>query len=320
MKVSERLPVGTDAILQAMIWSLVLPAIEARLAACGLNPARRFLDEITGRSTTSLVVEDPYFTRRLNRKVLWPAACGLFALNEHGAASTGHGNRRVTLETLVVLGGGRIEPVAAAFDAAALQAGARGFGLADTSINLRRGQLARVIRDEIREPVLQIGRVVASQTCDLLLLGGDGTRLPVLHETMLAALPVAASRIIDLNRHLNRAAAEAMGGKPMLNAAQMLPALASALERRNLLEVSGFGPRALQLLQAGSPSERQRAALASELSRAEISMTQRALNAPVSAAVRADAAERPRERPDENTGERLATIGGRPGAIPTQGG
>jgi hypothetical protein len=252
IKVSERLPVGTDAAAQALIWSMVLPAIESALEAAGLVPARHFLDEITGRSTTSLLVEDPYFTRRLNRKVLWPASRGLLALDEHGASSTHAGNRSIALGTLVELGGGRLDGIANVFETAALQAGAQNFHLADTEIALPRGAVGRLIADEMHDTVAQVSRVVTAHACDVLLLAGDGTRLPAMRRAVLAALPIAASRIIDLNSTLNRSTAQAIGSVALLAPATVMPAIAAALERRNSLAVSGLGADALRLLAAPS--------------------------------------------------------------------
>ena len=265
VQVSERLPVGTDTALQSLIWTLVLPAIEDQLSHAGLNPARHFLDEITGRSTTSLIVEDPYFTRRLNRKVLWPAARGLFALNEFGAASGAFGNRCVTLGTLVELGGGRLEGVAAAFDTTALQAGARGFALAATKLDLNRGEIGRIIRTEMRECVQQIGRAIAGLSCDLMLMGGEGTRLPALRDEVLAVLPVPASRIVDLNTYANQSASDAMGPTAAFTAAALLPSLATAFDRRHMLELSGLGSQALHQialapLKDANPTQRALAA------------------------------------------------------------
>ncbi len=251
IKVSERVPVGTDAAAQALIWSLILPAIEAALEASGLNPARHFLDEITGRSSTSLLVEDPYFTRRLNRKVLWPAARGLLALDEHGAAGAAAGNRTIALGTLVALGGGRLDGVAQIFEAAALQAGAHDFQLAHAAIQLPRGAVDKLIALEMQDTVAQVSRVVAQHACDVLLLAGDGTRLPALRRAVLAALPVAASRIIDLNTHLNRSALAALGPAALQSSASLMPAIAAALERRNSLAASGLGASALR--QLGAP-------------------------------------------------------------------
>ncbi len=255
VKVSERLPVGTDAAMQALIWSMILPAIERHLEVAGLKPARHFLDEITGRSTTSLLIEDPYFTRRLNRKVLWPAARGLLALDEHSAMSASDGNRVVSLATLVKLGGGRLDEVAQAFEAAGLQAGAQRFDLASAEIPLRRGAIEILIAREMQDTIAQLSRVVAAYECDVLLLAGEGTRLPSLRRAVLAALPIAASRIIDLNTRQNRSAAEAFGAATLPSPATVMPAIAAALDRRNSLEASGFGPRALRLLGAPASTE-----------------------------------------------------------------
>jgi hypothetical protein len=248
IQISERLPVGTEAAMQALIWSMILPAIERHLTAAGLTPARHFLDEITGRSSTSLLIEDPYFTRRLNRKILWPAARGLFALNEHGAQSVEHGNRAVSLALLVALGGGRLEPVSDAFDVAALQAGARDFKLGDATVALKRNVLSRLIASEMQDTIGQVCKVVAAQACDLVLLGGEGARLPALKDAVLAALPVAASRLIDLTRRTNRTATDALGTAALTHPAAMMPAIAVALERRNSLESSGFGAHAMRRL------------------------------------------------------------------------
>ena len=292
VQLQERLPIGTDAALQALIWSLVLPAIERHLEMAGLVPARHFLDEITGRSATSLLVEDPYFTRRLNRKILWPAANGLFSINQHGAASLSYGNRSVSLATLVELGGGRMDGIAAAFDAAALQAGARGFTLDTTKIALERGELAHIIGAEMLDCVQQISRIVAGHSCDLLLLGGDGTRLSPVRDAVLAALPVPASRIIDLNLYANHAASEAVGDGGFVPTAVMLPAIASALDRRQLLEASGFGSIAMTRLALAPPTDDGNA--------------QRAISAPL-----------PRDDVKDRGNDRVAA--GRAGSLPAKG-
>jgi hypothetical protein len=254
IKVSERVPVGTDVAAQAMIWSMILPAIERHLEAAGLRPAIHFLEEITGRSMSSLLVEDPYFTRRLNRKVLWAAAHGLCELHANAALSASDGNRCVKLGTLVALGGGRLDGLAEIFDAAALQAGARDFQLAATEIPLKRNSIADLIVRAMNATAEQICGVVATHNCDVLLLGGEGARMPAVQGAMLAQGPVAANRMIDLHTRLNRSSVAVLGAAGAQAPATMLPAIAVALERRNRLAASGLGAKALRLLGATSPA------------------------------------------------------------------
>jgi hypothetical protein len=251
---AERIPIGTDAIVQALIWATVLPSIERALESAGLKPARQFLDEITGRSTTSLMIEDPYFIRRFNRKVLWPAARGLMALEQHGAASLAHGNRAIALAEAVELGNGRLYGVAGVFDSAALQAGARDFSLAATALPLRRDALATLIAHEVRAVASSVADLIQSESCDLLLLSGSGLHLPSVRATMLAASPLLPSRVIDLTSRPNRSAASALGTDPALISAALLPALAVASERRDILALSGFNARALRRLGRGPAS------------------------------------------------------------------
>ncbi len=245
---TERLPVGTDAAIQAIIWSIVLPAIEQGLDAAGLYPARRFLDEITGRSTTSLLIDDPYFIRRFNRKVLWPAARALLDLDAEAAASASYGNRAVSLATLVALGDGRLDGVSGIFDAAALAAGAPDFSLAETRIPLGRGRLASLISHEMREVSGELSRLVQGENCDLFLLAGDGMRLPSLRDALVAAIPLAPSRIVDLAVRPNRTGVEALGGTVPMISATLMPAIAAALQQRDTLATSGFSAGTLRRL------------------------------------------------------------------------
>jgi hypothetical protein len=104
----------------------------------------------------------------------------------------------------------------------------------------------------MQDTVAQVSRVVGAHTCDVLLLAGDGTRLPAMRRAVLAALPVAASRIIDLNATLNRSAIAALGPAALQAPATMMPAIAAALERRNSLASSGLGASALR--QLGAPT------------------------------------------------------------------
>ena len=162
----------------------------------------------------------------------------------------------MTLSTLVQLGGGRTDGVAAAFDAAALQAGARGFILAATKLDLNRGEVARIIRAEMHDCIEQVGRAVASNACDLLLAGGEGMRLPSVAAEMLSVLPVPASRLVNLDTYVNHTAAEAFGQLAPPATAALLPALATAFDRRHLLEASGLGARSLQLIALAPPEPR----------------------------------------------------------------
>lgn len=232
---SDRTPVGGERVIDAILESHILVAIENSLAAAGMLDARRFLLNLMAGG------DDPgnatHFGRRLFTKILKPAAIGVFetyaAMPRRGA----EGLRRFRLDGLVAAGGGRLEPLSAQFDAAAAQAGATGFRLAAVSFEIGRRQVQKIVASELWPTVNAMADAVLDCESDILLMAGDLAELPDLLDHVISLGAVPAGRIVVLG-HAGQGAGDVPAGTR--NSTQDRAVLGAYMASRNLLETDGF--------------------------------------------------------------------------------
>jgi len=201
---SERAAHGAARIVDAIVETVILPAISRGIAAAGLADPERFLDELgnsvgsgaggmTGAGTGSASL-----ARRLVAKALRPAARHMFGHLAFVARRSGYGVARTRLEGLVAAGGGVLDGLASEFDRRAQAAGARGFALGAVEIESSRHMLDALFEREFDAAMLGIADVVAAADCDLLLVGGDLGAMPDVVDRLVGASPVPPGRITVL--------------------------------------------------------------------------------------------------------------------------
>lgn len=191
---TDRTGTGGDRVVDAICELYVLGAIKKRLAGCGLADPDGFVQEYV-----SADCDQPgavHHGRRLYSKVLRPAAGGLFETYVSMPARGAEGVRRYRLDHLVASGGGRLDPVAAHFEAAAAAAGAAGFQLATIALDIGRRNIQKLVESELWPIVNAMTDAIQTSDSDVLLMGGDLAQLPDLLDQVLARRPVPAGRIV----------------------------------------------------------------------------------------------------------------------------
>ena len=252
---SDRTAVGGERVIEAILENHILAAIEHGLAACGLADARGFLLGLIAGS------DDPSSTnplgKRLFTKVLKPAAIGVFETYVDMPRRGAEGLRRFRIDGLVAAGGGRLDPIATQFDAAAHAAGASNFQLGAVFFDIGRRQVQRIVATELWPTVNAMAGAIHDTECDILLMAGDLAGLPDLLDHVLSLAPVPAGRIVVLG---NAGAGRQTGSKDRSQTHDRA-VLGAYMASRNLLEAGGFSLVTRDLAQTLADGGRQHASL-----------------------------------------------------------
>ena len=231
---ADRTGAGGERVIEAIVETHILPAISARLAACGVSDAHSFiLSFIAGGQDEG--VANPA-GKRFVTKILRPAAIGVFETYAGMPRRGAEGLRHFQLDTLVAAGGGRIDPLAAQFDAAAAAVGATRFSLSSVSFEVGRRHVQRLVETELWPMVSAMTDAIHSSECDILLMGGDLAHLPDLLDHVLLRAPVPAGRIVVLDSSSTVSNLDASERNRIHDAA----VVGAYMANRNLLAADGF--------------------------------------------------------------------------------
>ncbi|MEQ1696233.1 MAG: virulence factor SrfB [Hyphomicrobiaceae bacterium] len=261
---ADRTGFGGDRVIDAIAHNHILAAIEAKLSSCGLDDAQDFmLDYLAGGDDPSGPNQNG---KRFLTKILRPAATGVFDTYANTPARGAEGLRRYRLDHLVALGGGRLDPAAVHFEAAATAAGAINFHLGTISLDVGRRHIKRLVETELWPMVNAMTDAIQNSESDLLLMGGDLAQLPDLLDHVLSRGPVPAGRIVvrDSNTGTQPASQTAASSstKPTRSTTHDTALLGAYMASRNMLVSEGFSLAAGNITQALSSEQRAQPSLA----------------------------------------------------------
>ena len=231
---TNRTPVGGERVSDAIIEYYILPAIERGLLDAGVTDSRHFLMDLLAPSDND---SQGLLGKRLFAKVLKPAASRVFELYGAMPRRGAEGLRRFKMGELVSAGGGRLDPVASQFNAAALAAGGRGFDLASVAFEIGRRQVQLLVKTELWPAISAMATTIQVSEADILIIAGELAQLPDLLDHMLSLSPVPAGRIVVLGpAPYGTRAADAL----QQCGTQHCAVLGAYLASRNLMETEGF--------------------------------------------------------------------------------
>ncbi|MEQ1671753.1 MAG: virulence factor SrfB, partial [Hyphomicrobium sp.] len=194
----DRYQFATGALLDAAIDNHIQPAIVEALARAGCLSATDLVTACSGRSTSSPGPMSADFAARFRHRILEPAGQALLDVCNSASADLVAGLIQFELADLVRAGGGRLSLLAAEFDRHAAAAGAKRFALAETNFRVSRRALSSTLRACIRPVAVKIAATLSNYDCDLIMLTGNLPALGDVESELLAILPLAPHRIINL--------------------------------------------------------------------------------------------------------------------------
>lgn len=260
---ADRAGFGGERVIDAIGRNHILTAIEARLTACGVDGAPDFMLDYLGDGHDLSGANQN--GKRFLTKVLRPAATGVFDTYANMPPRGAEGLRRYRLDHLVALGGGRLDPSSAHFEAAAAAAGATNFQLATISLDIGRRHIKRLIETELWPMVNAMTDAVHTSESDLLLMGGDLAELPDLLDHVLSRGAVPAGRVVVRGSSPAPASPEAAASGSCdapRSATHDTALLGAYMASRNMLVSDGFSLAAGNITQALSSEHRAQPSLA----------------------------------------------------------
>lgn len=189
-----------DDVVKQVIESEVLPCLRRALAEAGVVNPDHFLAERFGGDREGMAQQDRTLRALFVNQVLRPAALALLSRFE---AAGRRDDQPVVLRLADVLPADRQprDAVLAYVTDAARRAGAPGFALDQFVIETRFSNLARTILGVVRPMLTDLCDVVRAYDCDILLLAGRPSRLPVIKDAIVGQAPVPPGRIIAMDTY-----------------------------------------------------------------------------------------------------------------------
>lgn len=197
----EGFRVAGDDVVDAVLANHVLPSIEAGLKAAGMAEPKTFLKGIVGADRGGMSEQERQFRRRFVVQLLEPAGLALLSQLESRAMLAETGPLDQPLGSAWIAARPEADAIAAEFDAMAARAGGRGFRLAETTVTATAEEVNATVRSVLGRALEDFAEIVARLDCDVLLVSGRPSRLPVVADMLVATLCVRPDRVVPMHRY-----------------------------------------------------------------------------------------------------------------------
>ncbi len=190
-----------DDILKQVIEDEVLPCLGRALAAAGVAHPVNFLAERFSGDRESMAQQERTLRALFVSQVLRPAALALLARSE--VAGRRAEDEAVTVRLVDTFPSDRL-PRPAVIDyvvEAARRNGAPSFSLDQVMLETRQDRIAATIRGVVSPMLTDLCDVVRAYDCDVLLLSGRPSRLPVIKDLIIGQAPVPPGRTIPMDTY-----------------------------------------------------------------------------------------------------------------------
>lgn len=190
-----------DDVLKTVIEEILLPAVVDHLREAGVSSAFGLINDLFGGDRDDTAQQDRMLRANFTNQVWVTAALGLLSAYE---ATDG---RRAAPEETLRLGDlfpadRRPEPhVRAYLETEVRRRGAPGFSLDDVTLRMNPIEMAGVVSSVLQTMIEDLSDVVRAYDCDLLLLSGRPSRLPIVGDLLNANMPVPPHRLIAMHKY-----------------------------------------------------------------------------------------------------------------------
>ena len=194
----ESFRLAGDDILREIINLNVLPSIEAYARTQGIADPRELTGRVFGADHAGMTEPERQRRRQLVTEVIVPI--GLSILK--GCESGGTEPRVITQKQVAEFFTDRAPlsaHVLSYIDGEARRLGAPAFSLLDAPITVDLAASEELIFNYLGGILADLAEVIRDLDCDLVLLSGRPSRLPVVREILLAHLPVSPDRLVSMS-------------------------------------------------------------------------------------------------------------------------
>ena len=195
---AQRSEIGGELVLERLVTEIICPALLDALAAHGMRQPAAFLARAAAFPGHGAAYDISAPSARLYEHWLRPAALGLLTLA--GDAPSATARLSLSLNHLAARASGTPNPnVAMDFDAAAAAQGAHDLRLADVVVAVRLMDVMAIAKTALAPMVARLSRALVASDCDVVLLTGWASRLPVVRDLLLEAMPWRPDRFVTLS-------------------------------------------------------------------------------------------------------------------------
>jgi len=197
----ESFKIAGDDVVHQVITAAVLPAFEAALKAAGVAAAHDLLVRMLAQDLMGQSEQQRQARRVFVAQVLEPVALAVLAANEKSDTDIPAETFRATVGQIFAHDSAALAANAGYLEAAAAQAGATGFRVAEIDVNVPAGRVDAAVRSVLGRVIADLCEVVWHYDCDILLLSGRPTRLHSVVDMVLAKLPLPPHRVIRMHHY-----------------------------------------------------------------------------------------------------------------------
>ncbi len=190
-----------DDIVKTVIEDCVLPRFSKQLEDCGVNNAPALLTDLFGGDREGISQQDRTLRAMFVSQVFTPIAIGLL-----GSYERTEGRRSAAAETFRVRDLIRSEHmpqahVRAYLEREAERRGAQDFTIDDVVVTMEPARIAASVNAVIGTMLDDLSDLVRAYNCDLLLLSGRPSRLPVVRERIHSRMPLPPYQVVAMHRY-----------------------------------------------------------------------------------------------------------------------
>jgi hypothetical protein len=197
----EGFRVAGDDILHAVIANHVLSAIEHAMRQAGVEHSKALLRGIVGADRGGTSEQERQFRRRFVLQLLEPAALALLGQLEGRPQYAENSMLEQRIGAAWTADCAEAHSISVEFNRLAERAGAKGFVLADVDIVVPSDEINATVQATMGQALAIFSEIVASLDCDILLLSGRPSRLPVISDIVVSTLGVRPDRVVPMHRY-----------------------------------------------------------------------------------------------------------------------
>ncbi|MCF8503190.1 MAG: virulence factor SrfB, partial [Rhodospirillum sp.] len=189
-----------DDILKQIIEALILPSIGEAMAMAGVADPNILLSELFGGDREGMAQQERQRRSLFVNHVLKPAA--LMLINHYETDYARGVDRALSFTLGDVLGqGGTLigAPVREFLEDAAKRKAAQGFHLEAVAIRSTTKRLEATVRGVVAAMLTDLCDVVRAYDCDVLLLSGRPSTMPVIQDFIFGLMPLPVHRVIPMS-------------------------------------------------------------------------------------------------------------------------
>ena len=194
----EGFRIAGDEVLQAVIQTVLLPQLEAALAAAGATGPKAMLRELLAGARAGQSEQERHLARQFVSLVLEPV--GIAALRAYEGLRGREGGEVLRAPAAQILAGlpAGARAIAHLEDLAAAR-GATGFRLGEVVFSATAAQIDAVVVAALGPVLAELTEVVHAFDVDVLLLSGRPSRLRAVKDVITSRLPVPPHRIVAMD-------------------------------------------------------------------------------------------------------------------------